>query len=171
MNGDGTFISWETAVGRGAVTSGEAAFRRVLDNCKAIPEVGPPAARLPLFLEGSVDGGPPQIWQFTVPAERLTEAWVPFLDRNSPDRAFIWEGTILRPVPWNCPGPHTTLSRVIVGSPGQSKHKIFLGPWHDSNPITQFQWADGTDLVDSSTAQLRLLQVHQTSTPHSALSK
>lgn len=121
QDGDGRFISWDEAIGRGAVANGENAFRRLLANCKAIPEVCSPSARLPMFLEGSIDGGPPIIWQFTVPAERLTDAWVPFLDRNSPDRAFLRDGPVLRPMPWNCPGPHTALSRAIVGSPGHSR--------------------------------------------------
>lgn len=111
------------------------------------------------------------IWQFQLPAARLTGAWIPFMDRSSPDHTFRLEGNKLRPTRHCCPDSETILSRVMVSSNANARTRQKLGPWIDDNPMTQYQWVDGTPLVESSTAQLRSIQVHHAAQPHGALRK
>lgn len=60
----------------------------------------------------------------------------------------------------------------MVRSPSLSSKKLNLGLWRDSSHfLKQYRWTDGTRILHSSTAQIRLLQVHGQGGPHGALEK
>lgn len=123
------------------------------------------------YLENLNGPWPSTVWQFIVPAARLSTAWITLMDRGNPDRAFRCEGSSLRPITLSQPGPNELLQRVIVGSPFQSRTRIYFGPWQGQHPLVQFSWTDGTQLADSSTAQLRRLQVRHAASRHNALNR
>lgn len=137
----------------------EVAFQNLINNHKNQPDLRPPEERLPIFLEGRSGAGVSMICQFTLPAARLTEAWIPFLDQSSPDHTYRLEGAKLRHTRHGCPKLGINLQRIMVSSPSNARPQMKLGPWIEENPITQYIWLDGMPLVDSSTTQLRSLQV------------
>lgn len=169
MHPNGAFITWEEAQRKGAGNGGEAAFRNLLANLKTQPDLVHPEDKMPVFVKGISTAGRPLIWQFTLPAARATEAWLPFLDRNTPERTFRLEGNRLRATNCCIPTAATVLSRVMISSPINGRPKQLLGPWIDHNPLTQYKWKDGTILLNSSTSQLRSLQSQRATEPHSAL--
>lgn len=70
------------------------------------------------------------------------------MDRNSPEQTFRREGQLLRPTRHCCPGQHIVLHRIMVGSPRQAHLRLYLGTWRGDDPLTQYNWSDGTLLTD-----------------------
>lgn len=58
-----------------------------------------------------------------------------------------------------------------MGKATHSRTRNYFGRWQGHDPVLQYGWQDGTKLIDSSTAQLRHMQVKQQASPHSALTK
>lgn len=167
----GNFASWEVMLARGARRSCEGTFRDLLLNLKARPELRPPDERQVFFMEESWSPGPPRVWQFCLPAGQLSEEEIANIPRATPHRSFRREGPHLLPMSFGSPGPEVLLHRIIVGTPPSSRSRTYFGPWQGQNPLVQCSWSDGTALTDSSTAQLRRLQVNCSARPHNALSK
>lgn len=97
------------------------------------------------------------------------------MDLSTPESTLRGEGPLLCPTRLSCLGPEVTLQRIILGSPHNSRPCLHFGVWRGDNSLVQYQWNDGTSLVDSSMSQLRLLQVklqvHEAASPHVALRK
>lgn len=68
-------------------------------------------------------------------------------------------------------GSELLLHRILVGTASLSRTRTYFGPWSAQNPLLHYGWQDGTALVDSSTAQLRRMQVTQQASPHTALTR
>lgn len=171
LNQDGSFISWEVMQRRGAVQACELPFRNLIQNLKARPEVSPPDLAIQFYMEESWSHGLPKVWQFSLPAAQLTEAGIASMPRGAPERSFRREGPHLRPTSLDPPGPELLIHRIIVGSPAQCSTRSYMGPWQGCDPVLHYEWQDGTALTDTSTAQLRRMQVRQLARPHSALTR
>lgn len=165
-------ISWEEARQRGAPLNCEAAFIALVQNLQLIPILEHPNEPEEPFLQGTSDLDKNLVWQFRVPNIHLSEGWLPFVNRNEPTRTFRYMGHHLVPISNCIPARHAILKRIIVRSPKFANSHIHLGRWQRDNlMITQYQWRDGTAILQSSTAQLKILQVLDHSRQHSALSK
>lgn len=162
-------IQWEEARRRGAPVNCERAFNVLTQNVKALPEIRPPEEEQDLFLEDANCG---RIWPYRIAASHATERWIPFMNLTEPVRTFKTVGSILSPIVKCRPPADAHLQRIIVRAPWHSGRLFHLGRWHRERlMITQYRWQDGTPLLHSSTAQLRLLQVHGQAAAHSALHK
>lgn len=166
----GSFLSWDVTLCHGADPASARAYQRLILNLKRIPELKPPGEKSDIFLEEINGPGPSWVWQYYLPTGQLSTERIPFMDLSNPKRMFRREGPFLRPTRLCCPGPEVLLQRIIVGSP-RSKPLLHFGIWQGDNPLIQYQWTDGTPLIDTSTSQLRLIQVHETAGPHVALRK
>lgn len=64
-------------------------------------------------------------------------------------------------------------NRILLRLPlGRKSSPQLFGPWNrETLLLTQYQWNDGTPLLNTSTRQLHLLQANQRNTPHTALSR
>lgn len=175
----GILVPWARIQLRGIRPDLERAYNLLIWNLKNLPELRPQQTRMPIYLEGINLGinefGSTLVWKFLLPAAQLTETWIPFLDRSSADSTYLRTGLQLLPRRACCPGPQIVLHRIIVGAPGHSKPLVYFGPWQDGHVLTQYQWTDGnpmaTSMANTSTTQLRLLQVHQAATRHCSLAK
>lgn len=167
----GNLGPWARVQQRAARPDLERAYNWIIDNLKHVPELHPQQARLPIFLEGTGESGSTLVWKFFLPAAQLSEAWIPFLDRSSADCTYLRLGQHLLPRRACCPGAEIQLHRIIVGAPGHSRPLVYFGPWQDGNLLTQYQWTDGNLMANTSTTQLRMLQVHQGMTRHCSLAK
>lgn len=90
------------------------------------------------------------------------------------ERTFKTFGHKLLSITNRRPGPNTRTRRIIVRTPAHSSLRFhtFICPWwRDRVLITQYCWEDGTMILNSSTSQLRLLQVHALNDRHGALGK
>lgn len=162
-------IQWDEAQQRGAPINCERAFNTLMQNLKIIPEIGPPEAEKDLFLE---DSNTDRVWQYRVEARRATERWIPFMNLTEPTHTFRTVGSMLSPIAKCSPPPDAHLHRIVVRAPWHSGRLFHLGRWQREHlMINQYHWQDGTPLLQSSTAQLRLLQVRGPTTTHSALQK
>lgn len=164
--------TWQQASQRGAPPACEAAFQALISNLKAAPEIGPPGKLMDVYFENR-DGPEPRLaWHFRLQAQHATERRAPFLSVEEPVRTFRRIGKSLTKIA-NCrPGAHRRLRRILVRTPAHSTTRIYLGPWRRDRVLTsQYQWTDGTSLHNSSTSQLRLLQVHIQPGGHGALEK
>lgn len=171
LDQNGNFIEWEDMQRRGAAQACETPFSNLIRNLKARPVVRPPDLQIPVFMEESWSQGPPRVWQFSLPAGRLTEREISTMPRGTPDHSFRREGPHLIPTKFDPPGQELLLHRIIVGVPPHARNRTYYGTWLGQNPIVQYGWHDGTALVDSSTAQLRKLQVKHLARPHNALTR
>lgn len=167
------FISWQDALLRGAPDTCEAAFTALISNLKVVPEVAPPPDSMhDLFLHGRENNNELVVWQFRVPAHRISAQGIPILNRPDPDKTFRIIGSHLVTTATRRSDPDTRLHRTLVRAPRHSSHTFFLGPWtRESSFCTQYAWQDGTIVLNSSTPQIRLLQVHGVQTAHGALRK
>lgn len=91
MDPIGAFITWEDMQGRGASASSEPAFNRLLLNLKQIPELAQPEEKMSFFLEGRNGPGAPRVWQYSLPARRISVNWLPCGTRETPERDFLHE--------------------------------------------------------------------------------
>lgn len=73
------FIRWEEARRREGPPQCERAFNALVQNLKAIPEIGPPEDKQDLFL---ADNNGDLIWQYRLPANRASVRWLPFIESN-----------------------------------------------------------------------------------------
>lgn len=170
-NGPG-FISWHEARGRGGPQGSKAAFHSLIANLKQIPKIEPPDSTHDLFVECYEGPAKNTVWQFQIQARLLSERWLPFRHNTEPERTFKLCGSSLVPIQSYRPAQEVRLRRIIVRSPSHSSRRIRLGTWqHNQAMSTQYKWTDGTQLVNASTSQLRLLQVQSTAAPHGALNK
>lgn len=166
----GEFISWNEARGLGARAFAETTFQDLLRNLWDRPTIRHPEEQMEFYMEATEVVGKQLVWQYQLPARLLTEAWIPFLDRSKATRTFLREGVTLRPIACCFPGPTISLRRIMVGSPRYASKFIHFGPWQEGNGLlSQYQWLDGTQLVNTSTAQLRLLSTRQATRPHTPL--
>lgn len=165
-------ISWEEAVRRGAPRRCEAAFRALMQNIVLTPILDQAEALHDLFLQGSPGLEENGVWQYQIPARLLSERWIQFMPRGEPTQTFRYTGHLLIPVARCAPERETILRRILVRRPKFSNSLLYMGPWSEASPwITQYEWRDGTEIVNSSTAQLRILQVMDLSRIHGALSR
>lgn len=98
LDRDGNFITWDVAQQRGAPVTCENAFRLILQNLKPIPELAPQGMLHDIFLEDQDGIGEKLVWQFKVPASRLSERWIPFMDKSDPEGMFRVSGKTLVPI-------------------------------------------------------------------------
>lgn len=124
----GALITWEERTRRGANQSCERAFCDLRANLKEQPELCPPDEQRDIYLEGFLVPGYPTIWQFKLPANRLSEDWIPHIHRGEPERTFRREGSLLHPTTLSRPGPELVLHRVIVGRHQALEFAPFLVP-------------------------------------------
>lgn len=96
-NMHGTVVPWEEALRRGARPELERAYISLIANLQRLPDLRPPHARLPIFLEGTNESGSTLVWKFSLPVAQLTEAWLPFLDHSLPDCTYLRLGQHLTP--------------------------------------------------------------------------
>lgn len=165
-------ISWAEARRRGAPQNCEAAFRQLVLNLQLVPILDQPEEPHDLFLQGMSLVNNDRVWQFRIKARHLSERWLPFMIGSEPIRTFRYTGHYLVPITTCKPDSQAILKRIIVRSPKFANSHLHMGEWTRENLLlTQYKWKDGTGLLHSSTAQLRLLQVADHSRPHSAFSK
>lgn len=105
------------------------AYQVLIANIKPAPELRRSQDKMPIFFEGILESGASMIWKFSLPAAQLSEAWIPFLDRSSPDSTYLRLGQHLIPRRVCCPGPDVVLYRVLVGNPTNSGKLTYFGPW------------------------------------------
>lgn len=135
-------------------------------------KVRPPGGEYDFYVEATAGPNLHTVWLFRLPANRLSERWLPFMHQMEPAATFKESGLTLTPVP-NCPPtPDTPLRRILVRCPREADVRTHWGAWSLAHPIcTQYAWTDGTVLINSSTSQLRLLQERQHAGAHLALAK
>lgn len=98
------------------------------------------------------------IWQFRLPGGLITEHWPPFRRCPEPERTFRLVGSQLITIAKRSPNLATRLRRIIVRTSCHIPHRLRLGLWNRMNAgITQYIWLDGTELSNTSTAQLRIM--------------
>lgn len=166
---DNVPIQWDEALQRGAPANCEQAFTALTRNLKIVPEIGPPETDKDLFLEESSSG---RVWQYRVAARRATERWIPFMNLRDPTHTFRTVGSMLSPIAKCSPPIHAQLHRIMVRAPWHSGRLFHLGRWQREHlMLNQYDWQDGTSMLHSSTAQLRLMQVHGQAAAHRALQK
>lgn len=156
------FVTWQEAIVRGAPLRCENAFMALIHNLKAIPEVAHPDSLQDLYLQGA--DGPDQhlVWLFRLPASQASARWIPFLNRGVPEKTFQLVGSRLMPIANRGPNQQVGLRRIVVRAPSHSNLKIVVGSWiRETLLCTQYRWQDGTLLLNSSTAQLRILQIRE----------
>lgn len=94
------------------------------------------------------------------------------MNRGKAESTFRSLGHVLVPMANRSPGQDSQLERVLLRNPNFSSGRLNLGNWQSSNKLlTQYKWQDGTIILHSLIAQIRLLQVHHQAGPHGALSK
>lgn len=165
-------INWEEAVRRGAPRRSEAAFGGLIRNLKSVPEVDHPDDLHDLFLQDTSSRARPLIWQFRVQARFLSARRIPFLNGQQPVRTFCLFRTQLVPITNCLPTRDNNLERVLVRSPKFSSSYLHMGRWNrDRHLLTQYKWRDGTVIIHSSIAQLRILQTTERPQIHNALHK
>lgn len=141
-------------------------------NLKEIPEIENPDSPRDLFVEGLEGINQHFVWQFRLPARHISERRIPFLAHSDPIRTFRSFGSHLVATTNRRPDLNLQLHRVLERTPSHSNQHIHMGPWIPENLMsTQYQWEDGTMLLNSSTPQLRLLQVFGTNAAHGAVRK
>lgn len=112
------------------------------------------------------------MWQFWVPTNHLSTYWIPVMDTRALERTFRVERHRLVPTTNQRPAPHTNFRRIIVRQPHLSSHRLHFGLWYRANLLTtQYKWPDRTLVLNSCTAQLRLMQANQQMRSHVALLK
>lgn len=112
------------------------------------------------------------VWLFRLPASHFSARWLPFVRNLDPSNTFQAHGRTLERVPNRAPAPNTGLRRKHVRSPRGTNSRLHWGIWNeDTIMCSQYNWQDGAQLINSSTAQLRLMQARQHLGPHSALEK
>lgn len=163
------FISWETARERGAPSRSEGAFRELIANLKLAPEIDPVDTLHDLFLEESTNH---RVWHYRIPASRLSDRWIQFMDLTEPEGTFSRYGEALIPTRNQPPESGDRLHRIVVRKPSQSGQRLHFGMWNRHNVIlVQYQWQDGNTLIHSSTGQLRRMVTRHQMSPHAALHK
>lgn len=150
----------------------EHAFHALTRNLKRIPEMENPDTIQDLFIQGSDGNEAKLVWQFKVPARHLSERWIPCMDQSEPFQTFRFIGHSLVTIPNRRPTGAASMRCIMVRSPRFSNSHIHMGDWRRGNlMMLQYKWRDGTDLLHSSTTQLRILQTMDLSQVHIALSK
>lgn len=164
--------SWEQVSQGGAPQACERAFQTLISNLKPAPETGPPGKLQDVYFESRICPEQAIVWQYSLQAQHASERRAPFLAEEEPVRMFKRCGRSLMRIA-NCrPGINTKLRRILVRAPAHSAARVHLGPWRrDRLMISQYNWTDGTSLQNSSTSQLRLLQVYLHPSGHGALTK
>lgn len=173
MAPDGRLAAWQDIYQGPTNNRGERAFRRVVENLRDIPALDDTPILHPLFFEAVDDRGNQCIWQYNVPAADTSLNWAELHTRFNPIRTLYASGGALLAGPHNAPTPRTLAYRVLLRLPAECGplHHYF-GQWNPENAwLTQYQWTDGTALLNTSTRQLHRLLARQRSTPHSALQK
>lgn len=169
---DGSFITWGEATHRGIPPTSEGAFHALIGNLKLVPEIDPPDMQHDLFVEALDGPDKNTVWLFQLPAAHLSERWLPFLTRTEPKGTFASDGVSICSIATRAPSPNTTLRRIIVRAPHGSQKRFHAGIWQREHLMSaQHIWQDGTVLINSSTSQLRLMQVRNQASLHGALAK
>lgn len=113
------------------------------------------------------------VWQYKVPSDQGSSHWNRIRCQASPSKVYDVEAGLLVPCPGAPSPPPLNAQRILVRAPMGKPHSLkHFGVWSPERAIlTQFTWRDGTPLLNTSTAHLRVLQERQRFTEHTALSK
>lgn len=167
-----SMISWEEAERKGAPPQCERAFAALISNLKLTPETEHPDKLQDFFLQGTSGRERNLVWQYRIPARHLSTRRILVMNWGEPERTFRYTGHYLVPTAKCSPARDSSLLRILVRKPKFTGSHLHLGQWNESNQLfSQYTWSDGTAIINSSTAQLRILQTLEHARLHGALSK
>lgn len=114
-----------------------------------------------------------QLWQYDVQQHVVSSQWQIIRDSSLPISTFECKAGSIRKITRSCPPNVVVLHRVLVcHSNRQGAKRTHFGFWSaQQHFLLQYQWLDGTSLLDTSTSQRRALQANQRFKPHTATAK
>lgn len=117
-----------------------------------------------LFFGDRING---RIWQYDVHQPASTSHWSPISASYLPVCTYLSVTGLISKITTSNPPPNIPLRQILVrNSGGMDPKRSNFGLWSQENCfLLQYNWSDDTPFLDTSTSQLRTLQVSSPTRP------